>query len=667
MRSTTTALFVAFAAAVLAAGAAARGAELPADSPAPPALTKLEESPSVRIMNDALASIALTRDDLSFRTDYADAPDSFRLAVADLLLERPLDTETYVANFADEVSASSSLEALVRSCARDLDLEPGPPGRPKEYGLMARGAADPDAAMEPKSGGQEPLDVLLAAARTAESDIEAAFAALTEEELRFVALHAAVLLEEEEFDPEKPIDERDREAEEDEVLADELLRIAALIDYDGLAAAGARVARAVDAAAPLALDDPMSLPRRHVAPEALTVDLPDLVEGDVWSIDATDAGIVIIGGPGRTVYKRGGAAVIIDVGGDDLYLGDVAAAHRDLPVSVVIDLSGNDTYSSGHHALGAGFMGVGVLVDLAGDDSYSAGDFSLGSGLFGVGILHDAEGNDSYKGDTCTEGAGAFGIGVHRDGGGNDSYHAALFSQAFGFVGGFGLLHDVAGNDLYFAGGKYTDEIRYFDHYISLSQGFGFGWRPDASGGVGMLVDEAGNDVYVSDIFGQGSSYWFSVGGLVDFAGNDNYVSYQYAQGAGTHITVAALVDYEGDDNYVSKGVSQGCGHDLAIGLLHDVAGDDNYTCHDLSQAAGNANGIGVLIDDAGDDAYSVRSIANTQGYGNLRRDYGSVGIFLDCSGTDSYSGRGGDNEWWTYSDHGVGIDVVDEEGGEAE
>ena len=94
------------------------------------------------------------------------------------------------------------------------------------------------------------------------------------------------------------------------------------------------------------------------------------------------------------------------------------------------------------------------------------------------------------------------------------------------------------------------------------------------------------------------------------------------------------------------------------------MAGDDNYTCHDLSQAAGNANGIGILMDDTGDDAYSVRGIANTQGYGNFRRDYGSVGVFLDCAGTDSYSGRGSNDAWWSGSHHGVGVDAVTQEGG---
>ena len=615
----------------------------------------LAASPSAGALDGALRALALTHDDLSFRTDYADQPDSFRIAVVDRLLSRPLETESYVTRFADEVCAATSLEGLVGICARDLDLV-----------IAAQTRGGPTDSMEPKSVGPTALDVLLPAMSEAADLIAAAFDGLSEEQRRFVALHAPSILDEEEFDPDKPIDDRDREAEEEEVLADELLRIAGLIDYDSLATAGAVIARAVDSSIPLLADDPMSLPRTHTDYELQRTASSWLASGDVLNIMETEAGTVIIGGPGRTTYK-GGVALIIDVGGDDVYEGDVAAALRDLPVSIVIDLSGNDIYRCDAHSLGAGFMGVGVLADLEGDDVYAAGDFSLGSGLMGIGILADAEGNDSYSGDTCTEGAGAFGIGIHRDTSGSDVYNAALFSQAFGFVGGAGLLHDVAGNDVYFAGGKYTDEIRYFDHYISLSQGFGFGWRPDASGGIGVLVDESGNDVYVSDIFGQGSSYWFAVGGLVDYSGNDQYVSYQYAQGAGTHITVAALVDFEGDDNYVSKGVSQGCGHDLAVGLLHDLAGDDSYTCHGLSQAAGNANGIGILMDDAGNDAYSVRNPDNTHGYGNLRRDYGSIGIFLDCGGADSYSGRGADDTWWTGSMHGVGIDTETEKGGGAE
>jgi len=619
------------------------------------ALGSIETSPSLEALDDALRALALTRDDLSFRTDYADQPDSFRIAVVDRLLDRPLETETYVAGLSDEICALSSLEEIVATCARELDLS-----------VEQGDGAVPERSKEPKSAGPGPLDILLPAMLAAAEEMDAAFEGLSESERRFVAMHAPSILDEEEFDPDKPIDERDREAAEEEELADELLRLAGRVDYDHVAAAGVLVARAVDAAVRLAADDPMGLPRTRTDFGLKRAASATMASGDVLNVIDTEVGTVIIGGPGRTHYT-GGAALIIDAGGDDVYEGDVAAALRDLPVSVVIDLAGNDSYLCDPHSLGAGFMGVGVLVDLSGDDTYEAGDFSLGSGLFGVGVLSDAEGHDRYVGDTCTEGSGAFGIGVMRDESGNDTYDAALFSQAFGFVMGAGVLHDAAGNDVYTTGGKYTDEIRYFDHYITLSQGFGFGWRPDASGGIGLLVDEKGNDIYVSDIFGQGSSYWFAVGGLVDYAGNDQYVSYQYAQGAGTHITVAALVDCRGDDNYVSKGVSQGCGHDLAIGLLHDLSGDDNYTCHDLSQAAGNANGIGILLDDAGRDAYSVRDPDNTHGYGNFRRDYGSIGVFIDAGGEDSYSGRGGDGAWWAASLHGIGVDLESEEGGDAE
>ena len=654
------AVAVLLARAPAASSAAGHAQSAPGDEPVPPAVElarpaadsgprwetpeALSNSPAGTVMDDALAAVAMTRDDLSFRTDYADELDAFRLTIVDRLLERPLETENYVGSFADRVCGARSLNDLVWICARDLDLVPSTPGRP----------VVPETA-EPKGPGPQPLDVLLPALAKARDELRSAFAGLTEEQRRFVALNAPVLLEEDEFDPDRPIDERDKEAAEDERLGDELLRVAALVDYNKLAAAGSTIARAAELAARIAVRDPTGLPRSQAGSPG--AEHTGVADGDVWNVFETDVGVVVIGGPGRTVYTEP-AAIIIDIGGDDEYRTEVGAAMRDLPVSVVLDLSGDDVYTAGHHALAAGFMGVGAILDLEGDDDYSAGDFSVGSGLFGVGILLDRDGNDSYKGDTCTEGSGAFGIGILRDEAGNDSYQAALFSQAFGFVKGVGLLHDAAGNDIYTAGQKYTDEIRYFDHYISLSQGFGFGWRPDASGGVGLLIDQSGNDAYVSDIFGQGSSYWFAVGGLVDYMGNDNYVSYQYAQGAGTHITVAALLDYEGDDNYVSKGVSQGCGHDLAIGLLHDLGGDDNYTCHDLSQAAGNANGIGVLIDDAGDDSYSVRNPDNTHGYGNYRRDYGSIGVFLDCGGTDSYSGRGGNGEWWTYSHYGVGVDT---------
>ncbi len=225
-------------------------------------------------------------------------------------------------------------------------------------------------------------------------------------------------------------------------------------------------------------------------------------------------------------------------------------------------------------------------------------------------------------------------------------------------MAGLGALIDSSGNDNYFAGGRYKDILRYEDHYISLSQGFAYGLRPMMSGGIGILFDLSGNDVYTSDIFGQGSSYWFSLGTLMDKEGNDKYVSFQYAQGAGTHLCLGILEDEKGDDVYISHGVSQGCGHDLALGILWDKEGNDNYLSESLSQGAGSANGFGIMIDEGGDDGYYVSINANTQGYGNPRRDYGSVGMLLDFSGKDLYRGNGADSTWWTTpSKWGIGVD----------
>ena len=368
----------------------------------------------------------------------------------------------------------------------------------------------------------------------------------------------------------------------------------------------------------------------------------------------TDFGQIIIGDTTDNHYE-GDLFIVIDPGGDDTY--DVkfeGTGHH----TYIIDYDGNDTYNMPKNRISPYFFGSNMIIDYDGDDSYNAGSWTLGAGLFGVGILWDIKGNDRYFGDTFTQGAGCFGVGILRDDEGNDTYQAALYSQGFGFVEGIGVLMDNSGNDNYFAGGKYKDFIRYNDHYLSLSQGFAYGIRPKMSGGVGMLIDKSGNDVYVSDIFGQGASYWYGLGMLADGGGNDQYISFQYAQGNGTHMSLGILYDVSGDDVYSAKGVSQGCGHDRGAGMLIDLDGDDNYNAYDLCQGAGSANGFGLIADIRGKDVYIVRSDKNTQGYGNPRREYGSIGIFLDLGGKDGYSGGlGKDNHWWTYSKWGVGID----------
>ena len=92
--------------------------------------------------------------------------------------------------------------------------------------------------------------------------------------------------------------------------------------------------------------------------------------------------------------------------------------------------------------------------------------------------------------------------------------------------------------------------------------------------------------------------------------------------------------------------------------MLIDSSGNARYIATDLSQGAGSANGLGILIDGRGDDGYYVTSSANTQGYGNPRREYGSIGLFLDLAGTDRYDGPGRDKTAWLgHSQWGAGVD----------
>jgi hypothetical protein len=620
-----------------------------------------------RAFSDALEAIALLPTDISFRNDYTEI-DSFRLGIVDELMADPMRVPAYCESLAQK-SFESDIAMLTLLLAAELELRPlGSAWLEQPPEQRAKRWLDRYAQIIPRRVSKESTfqnvaeqsqvldsglrDAILTLAHgifAARMERHVVFESLDSQEVEFLKETISLMLLEDEFDPTIPIQEKEKKTKHEEEVAEELLRIAPRAAIDRNLSGAAILALAYQSA----LDNIRNSPKPSGAAKAET----EFASGDIiLAIENDRIGPIIVGGYGETTYT-GDAAIIIDLGGDDIYLNNAGGATEEIPFAIVIDLQGDDTYRCGDYSIGSGFFGVGILSDLQGDDTYQAGNFSMGSGVFGVGILIDENGNDTYYGDTTTEGAGAFGIGILKDLHGNDSYTGRFFCQAFASVKGFGLLADNEGNDYYFAGGKYTDELRYFDHYLSLSQGFAIGWRPEASGGIAILADRAGNDVYISDIFGQGSSYWFSLAGLVDFAGNDNYVSYQYAQGAGTHLTVAALVDMEGDDNYNSKGVSQGCGHDLAAGILYDYSGDDNYACHDLSQAAGNANGFGLLVDFDGSDSYSVRNPKNTHGYGNFRRDYGSIGMFIDLAGEDSYSGRGGDGEFWTSSRYGVGLD----------
>lgn len=391
------------------------------------------------------------------------------------------------------------------------------------------------------------------------------------------------------------------------------------------------------------------------------------VQGDYYYYSDEDGIRIAIGGPGRNIYT-GKFDFIIDLGGDDVYNIErhtpptAPLSRGELSLggfSCIIDLAGNDYYTtSSDFALAGGLFSSSFIFDKEGDDYYeSKGTGNLGAAIGGIGLLYDEKGNDTYKGISFSIGAGCFGVGLLIDREGNDFYIANSYSQGFGMTEGVGAIIDNKGNDSYLVDARSLDIGRYNDHYVSMCQGYGLGLRPYYAGGIGLIIEGEGNDIYNTDIFGQGGAYWYSLGAIVDKGGHDKYNGYQYSQGAGIHLAVGLLKDYDGWDFYQSNGVSQGCGHDFGFGMLWDVKGNDNYSAYSLSQGAGNANGIGILLDESGTDGYLNKFPDNTRGYGNPRREYGSIGVFLDASGKDYYSQSGYDSTimnsfaWGVFTD----------------
>ncbi len=611
-----------------------------------------ESEPASReeALKEALTAMKMRESDLSVLSLNT---DPFRLSLVDSAMNSPLRMPEILDSlgqfFAD--GEVSMVDLLIEASAKmDIETE-NPVIKASESEYPWRGQRNVPVRI------REALDIIFSSFERAEVEFDAAFAAIDSfqmDSIRTWGLNYLIRDNGADIDSKKDqptledIDNMELEAEN---LAKRLFQISSKVDLMRLSNASLIIAKGAETGYEKVLG--------LTAQDQTRPEVPDsIATGDVIYWCETEYGLVIIGGPGKTTYRKR-FAVIIDLGGDDVYQVAAGGADTTVQFAVAIDLAGDDLYSSKRNfAFGSGGLGVGILIDAGGNDIYNSENFALGSGAYGTGILFDLAGDDLYSGDVGSQGAGFMGYGILRDFSGHDRYSARLYSQGFGYVGGFGLLADISGNDTYTAQGAYVDKLRYADHHLSLSQGFGYGNRPDWSGGIGLLLDKSGNDHYISDIFGQGASYWFAFGGLWDGGGNDVYVGYQYSQGSATHLCAAMLLDIGGNDSYVSHGVSQGCGHDYAVGYLLDLGdGNDNYVIWDLSQGAGNANGVGIFIDEGGDDAYINKKVHNVQGYGDWRRDFGSKGIMLDLKGDDSYDAKGEDSSWWKTGKFGIGID----------
>lgn len=383
----------------------------------------------------------------------------------------------------------------------------------------------------------------------------------------------------------------------------------------------------------------------------------------------TPHGAIVVGTPRRDEHLEP-ALFVLDPGGDDRY-GPRAGSSLESPsgVTLAIDLGGDDEHGAkdADGCAGFGVAGIAVVVDARGADRYAARAGGQGAGFFGVGILVDLEGDDVYGADSNAQGAAACGLGILFDGAGKDSYRVGANGQGFGAVRGVGLLADGRGDDSYRSGGLVPDAGRDASRSVSMSQGFGFGYRfLDArlqlqgfvSGGIGALVDAEGNDAYESDVFGCGGAYFLALGLLVDGGGSDRYRAGRYGLGGAVHHAAALLLDLGGDDAYESDStVTSGCGHDFACGLHVDLAGADRYETKTMSLGAANAAGaFGLLFNLGGDDRY--RGDGSCLGK-VVRGEYQpgmtpvSRALFVDCGGKDSYAGREGaaDGKFWMDPD----------------
>jgi hypothetical protein len=337
-------------------------------------------------------------------------------------------------------------------------------------------------------------------------------------------------------------------------------------------------------------------------------------EGPVLFETKTPIGKVIVGGRGPNVYTED-AALILDLGGDDLYMNNAGGTRPGMPVALVIDWDGNDRYMTKENfSQGAGVLGGGFLIDLSGNDTFVSLDGSQGTGLFGMGLLYHGDGSSVYEARSFSQGVGQMGVGLLLNGRGNDTYLCSLEGQGLGLFGGAGILIDEGGDDYYKLGGLEPDFRDPSKSTVSMGQGFGKGVRPQKKilgvpGGTGVLIDEKGDDVYVADYFAQGSSYYFGLGILNDMAGNDRYISGRYAQGAGIHSSVGVFLDDGGNDSYfASFGVAQGMGHDYGVGFFEDAEGDDDYWGGSLVQGAATRGGMGIFVDGEGGNRYLYKT-----------------------------------------------------------
>ncbi|UCC11709.1 MAG: HEAT repeat domain-containing protein [candidate division WOR-3 bacterium] len=596
-------------------------------------------------LEKGLLGFGITLDELSFEKKWVD-DDTFRLSVVADLMDNPLDIPSFVQEEGTMCAATDPLwlSQLIRHRASQLDIDP------IEDDPLPRQRAAPTVMPTLQEQVNHSIMIMLGYCDEAASYLDRSIQQLTDHEIEQILVNAPIIWS----DPDDTLEADSLKG----MLYQELLLPydTTTLETEQLLALIKKIDRTDMARAAYLL---------HRGAEEVIGSLAGFHHDTVYQGIILDTlsphGRIVIGGYGQNHYD-GDYALIIDLGGDDLYTGMPATGIGVLydPFSVIIDLSGDDVYRSQRVcAIGAGVLGCGVLIDLEGNDVYRGFHNSIGAALLGAGSVVDLAGNDLYEAGYFCEGAGFVGLGMLYDAGGDDIFRGYCFAQGFGSTFGSGTLINIGGDDVYTAGSRYPHRPLLPQDHRSFAQGFAMGFRPDAGGGIGLLYDSDGNDFYNAEVFAQGTSYWYSLGMLIDMKGNDYYNAAEYAQGAGIHLSVGVLMDSAGNDHFFSRyGPSQGEGHDLAVGMLMDFGGDDSYVVSG-GQGVGLNNSFGLLLDAGGNDTYATSEPIG-QGSATVARGFGSIGTFIDLGGQDLYAGQqsGRDENMWQNGDYGIGIDL---------
>ncbi|MBL6963513.1 MAG: hypothetical protein ISR55_06800 [Bacteroidetes bacterium] len=430
----------------------------------------------------------------------------------------------------------------------------------------------------------------------------------------------------------------------------------------------------------------------------------------------TPIGRIVVKGSKKDVHQYSDAMFVVDFGGNDRWLGCVGATPSlQIPISLVIDMEGNDEYVNNDENLpsqGAAIMGASVLLDVRGDDHYISKRLSQGAAMLGVGILADMEGDDHYDMWTSGQGAAYFGVGLAIDNSGNDSYKIWGDGQGYGGVGGVGSLINRSGNDSYFAEPDTAIVFR-SDYYHSFKgqynysyvQGCGVGRRGDITdghdwaGGMGTLIDLEGNDEYLAGGWAQGCGYWYGSGFLYDQGGNDTYQSTGWSQASGAHFCLGVLMDEGGNDLHSiweKQAAGIAFGHDYTIAILLNKGGNDVYKIKDDGLGYAINKSQVFFLDTEGDDVYQTNGKGHNYGATNHERNNppsisalyhlysDQICLFADLTGDDTYlikeygsnkqekdSRMGNNKEYFSPAtgqkekqfhkrNYGLGIDFVD-------